>query len=161
MPSHDVSLASTADGTVCRRLDDLGVLPEHSAGVLRLVRCPALVADGELVVVDGDVKSLVRDVELDPVAIADECDGAAVDRLGGDVADAEPGRATGETTVGEEQHVLAEPGTLDGARNGEHLPHPGTALRAFVPDHHHVAGDDLPRLEGVHGRTLPVEDACS
>ena len=82
----------------------------------------------------------VRDVEPDPVAVADERDRAAVDRLRRDVADAQPGRAAGEPAVGEQQHVLAQPGALDRAGDGEHLAHARAALGPFVADHHDVAG---------------------
>ena len=52
-----------------------------------------------------------------------ERDRAAVDRLRGDVPDAQAGGAAGEPAVGEQQHVLAQPGALDRAGDGEHLPH--------------------------------------
>ena len=82
----------------------------------------------------------VVEVEPDPVAVADERDRAAVGRLGGDVADAQPGGAAGEAAVGEQQHVLAEPGALDRAGDGEHLAHAGPARGALVADDDDVAG---------------------
>ncbi len=75
-----------------------------------------------------------------PVAVADEGDRALVDRLGGDVPDAEAGRAAGEPAVGEQEDVLAEPGALDGPGDREHLAHPRTALGALVADDDDVAG---------------------
>ena len=70
----------------------------------------------QLGVVDEQVEAALRDVEADAVAVADERDGPLVDRLGRDVADAQAGRAAGEAAVGEQEHVLAEPGALDRAR---------------------------------------------
>src|SRR5690348_10319986 len=104
-----------ADGSVGRRLNHLGVLAEHAAGVLRRVRGPAFLAGGELGVVDGDLKGLVGDVEGDRVTVPHEGDRPAVHGLGRDVADAETGGATGEAAVGDQQDVLAETGALDGA----------------------------------------------
>ena len=71
-------------------------------------RRPALAARGELGLVDEHLERAAGDVEPDPVAVADERDRSAVDRLGRDVADAEAGRAAGEPAVGEQQDVLAE-----------------------------------------------------
>src|SRR5690606_38174606 len=94
------------DGAGARGLDELGVLTEHALGELRGQRLPALAAGGELGVVHELVERLVRDVEPDPVAAADEGDGAGVDGLGRDVADARTGGPAGEPAVGEEQDVL-------------------------------------------------------
>src|SRR6478735_4008928 len=134
--------ALLADRPVRRRLDELGVLPEHPAGVLRGVGGPAVLAGGELCLVDGHVEGAAGDVQGDLVAVADEGDRAAVDGLRGDVADAQAGRAPGEAAVGDQEDVLAEPGALDGTGDREHLAHPRAALGALVADHHHVTGDD-------------------
>ena len=99
-----------------------------------------------------DVERAVGDVEGDPVAVAEERDRAAVDGLGGDVADAQARRTAGEAAVGDQQDVLAEAGALDRAGDREHLAHARAALRALVADHHDVAGGDRAGLERVHAR---------
>ncbi len=68
---------------------------------------PSLSPRFHFLLVDQHVEQAVRDVETDPVAVADEGDGAAVDGLRGDVPDAQPGGTTGESSVGEQQDVLA------------------------------------------------------
>ena len=68
---------------------------------------------------------------------------------GRDVPDAQPGGRPGEPAVGEQQHVLAQPGALDRAGDGQHLAHARAAARALVADHHDVAG--LQRAVGHRG----------
>ena len=97
-----------------------------------------LTAGSELVGINQHVQGAVGDVEPDPVAVAQEGDRPAVDSLGCDVPDAQAGGAAGEPAVGQQQHVLAQAGALDRTGDGEHFPHPGTALGAFVADHHGV-----------------------
>ena len=113
----------------------------------------------ELGVVDQQVERAVGHVEPDPVAVPDERDRAAVDGLRRHVADAQPGGAAGEAAVGEQQHVLAQAGALDGAGDGEHLAHARAALGALVADDDDVAGDDRAVLQRVHRGALAVEHA--
>ena len=73
------------------------------------------------------------------VAVADERDRPAVDRLGRDVADAEAPRAAAEPAVGDQRAVGAAAGALQRAGDGQHLAHPRAALRALVADDEHGA----------------------
>ena len=66
----------------------------------------------------------------------------------------------GEATVGDEQHLLAQPRALDGTRDREHLAHAGPTLGALVADHHAVAGLDLPGLERIECRALTFKHPC-
>ena len=84
-------------------------------------------------------------VDHDAVAVGDEGDRAAVDRLGRDVADAEPVGAAGEAAVGDERGVAAAAGALHGAGDGQHLAHARAALGALVADDDDVAGLDAAR----------------
>ena len=102
----------------------------------------------------------LADVEPDPVAVAHEGDGSAVDCLRRDVSHAQAGRSAREPAVGKEQHIFAEPGALDRAGDGQHLAHPGAALGALVADHDGVALGDGAVLEGVQRGPLAVENPC-
>ena len=74
------------------------------------------------------------------------------------MADGGPAGGAGEAAVGDEGHRLAQPHAADGGGGVEHLPHPGSALGPLVADDHHVAGDDLPSVDGLDGLLLGVED---
>ncbi|MPL67232.1 hypothetical protein SDC9_12923 [bioreactor metagenome] len=104
-------------------------------------------AGGERRLVDGQVDRAVRDVDLDQVAGFHERDGAALFRLGRDVADRQPRGAAREATVGEQGAFLAQPLRLQIARRVEHFLHPRAAARPLEADHHdlalmHLAGED-------------------
>ena len=94
------------------------------------------------------------DVDRDLVAVAQRGDRAALDRLGGDVADHQPAGGAGEAAVGEQRDLLAEALADDRRGHLEHLAHPGAAGGALVADHDHVAGLDLLVLD-ARGSTPP------
>ena len=89
-------------------------------------------------------------VDHDAIAVGDERDRPAVDRLRRDVADAEPVGAAREAPVGDERGVGAATGALHRARDREHLAHPGATLRPLVADHDDVARVDAPGEDRVH-----------
>jgi hypothetical protein len=94
----------------------------------------------------------VRNVDLDQVAFFDQRNFAALRSLRADVADRQAGGAARETAVGEQGAGFAEPLGLQLRGWVEHFLHAGAAFRAFVADHHHVAGLDAVgqnRLDGV------------
>src|SRR5690606_13110379 len=130
---------------------------QHATLVLGRRWRPTFTPSGHLGVVDVQIDALRGDVYPDAVAVPDEGDGAAVDRLGGDVTDAQPGRPAGEAAVSDEQHVLAQAGTLDGAGDGEHLAHARPALRALVADDHDVVRAQLTGGDSFHRRSFAVE----
>src|SRR5438046_907130 len=62
--------------------------------------------------------------------------------LGRHVAHHEAVRPAGEAPVRDQADLVAQPRADDRRRRGEHLPHPGAALRALVANHQHVARAD-------------------
>ena len=76
--------------------------------------------------------------------------GPPIDRLGGDVSDAEAVSAAGEPPIGHERAVPATTRTLHRAGHGQHLAHARTALRTLVADH-----DDGARLDRVRRGSPP------
>ena len=76
----------------------LASTPRGVAGLGQLPVGPAL---GERGLVDEQVDGVLHHVDHDAVALGHERDRAAVDRLGGDVADAEAVGAAGEAPVGD------------------------------------------------------------
>ena len=97
-----------ADRSIGRRADELGVLRQHAGGVDRWQRLESGLTRVEFGRIDQHVERAFGDVEPDLVAVTQERDRSAVDRLGCDVPDAESGGAAGEPSVGHQQHVLAE-----------------------------------------------------
>src|SRR4029453_18885631 len=77
---------------------------------------------------------------------------------GRDVPHAVTVRTAREPTVRDECGVCTAAGALHRTGDCEHLPHPGTTLRAFVADHHDVAGVDPPAEDGIHRLVFAVED---
>ena len=114
---------------------------------------------GDLVVVEVDVQAPAVDVDRDVVALAHRGDRAAAHRLGGDVAGHEAVGGAAEAPVGEQGHVLAQPGAVDRRRDREHLAHAGAAGGALVADDDDVAGLDPALRHGLHRALLAVEDA--
>src|SRR3954452_10875162 len=133
-PSQHVDSRSVADRAVRGGADQPGVLPEDASRVPRGQRREVCATLRELLVVHEQVEGPGADVHPDLVAVPDQGDRTAVDSLGGDVTDAQAGGPTGETAVGEEQHVLAQTRALDRSGDGEHLAHPGATLGALVAD---------------------------
>ena len=68
--------------------DQGGVLGQGAAGVAGLRRLPGLAAAVQLVGVDLQVEAAGGHVDGDGVAVGDQADGPADERLGGDMADA-------------------------------------------------------------------------
>ena len=100
----------------------------------------------------------VRHVDDDPVAVGHQGDRAAVHRLGGHVADAEPVGAAREPPVGDQGAVRPPPHALHGPGDRQHLAHARAALRALVADDHHGVRLDRPGQDRLHGPVLAVED---
>ena len=65
---------------------------------------------------------------------------------------------TGEPTIGDEGHGIAQPHAHDGGGGVQHFPHTGAALGAFVADDYHVAGVDVPRIDGGLSLFLGFKD---
>ncbi len=84
--------------------------------------------------------------------------GPAFRGLRRDVTHHETVRRAAEAPVGDENHGVAEAPAHDGAGDGEHLPHPRTALRTLPPDDDDVSLLNLSRLHGREGFFFGVED---
>src|SRR4051794_12036620 len=116
--SHRDSVAHRA---LRGRADHACVLREHTRVVPRWQRLPVLPARVEDVTVYQQVEPTSRYVEADEIAVLNESHRSTRGRLRCDVPDAQPRRTSGKTTVGQEQHVLAETGAFDRSSDREHL----------------------------------------
>ena len=99
----------------------------------------------------------VGDINVDDIALFDQADGAAGSGFRADVADGSTTACTGEAAVGDQGHGLVQLHTGQSGGGVQHLTHAGAALGAFVADDHHIARDDLARVDGGNGRLLAVE----
>ena len=96
---------------------------------------------------------------MDGIAFLNKANGAAGSSLRTDVANGSAAGSAGEAAIGDEGHGLVQLHAGQSGGGVEHLTHTGAALGAFVADDHHVARDDLARIDGGDGRFLAVEDA--
>src|SRR5699024_11723502 len=99
--SAPAGIRSAEHGSVRGGAHELDVLAEHTLGKGGRKRLPPVLAAGELLVVHEQIEGLVRHIEADLVAVADERDRPTVDGLGGDVPDAQAGGSPGDAAVGE------------------------------------------------------------
>ncbi len=97
---------------------------------------------GQLLIGEGHVEPAGGHVEGDLVAVADQSDRAAADRLGGHVAGHQAAGGPGEAPVGDQGDLLAEPLPHQRRGDGQHLAHAGAAGGTLVADHDHVARVD-------------------
>src|SRR5262249_34847449 len=98
-------------------------------------------------------------VDRDPVSLQDERDGPADRRLRRHVPHNQTVGAAGESAVGDETDAVAETGTDDRRRWGEHLPHPRAADGPLVPNHDHITRPDEAREDRVEAGLFGIEDA--
>src|SRR3972149_181457 len=117
----------------------LGVFPQITGTEFGLARLPLRLALGEFVIRKLDVDRALVGIEFDDVAVADQGDRPADRRLRPDMADAEAAGGAGEAAVGDQRHLVALTLAIERGRGGEHFAHAGTAARALVADHQHVA----------------------
>ena len=99
----------------------------------------------------SSVMLCVGDINTDGIALLDQADGAAGSSLGADVADGRAAGCAGEAAVGDEGHGLIQLHAGQSGGGVEHLAHTGAALGALVADDHHIARDDLARVDGGNG----------
>ncbi len=69
-----------------------------------------------------------------------------------------PRVAAAESAIGDQADAFAQAAAHDVGGRGEHLLHARAAARAFVADHHHVAGFHLARQDSLGGGFLAFED---
>src|SRR5262249_9468613 len=84
--------------------------------------------------------------------ITQRCNRSALRCFGHDVPDHEAARCTGETSIRDERHGLAEPRSLQCTCHELHLTHTRPAARSLVAQDHYVVGLDaaaLYRLERI------------
>src|SRR3546814_5296642 len=90
-------------------------------------------------------------VDDDRVALADQGDGAALVGFRRDVADDHAPGPAGEPAIGDEADAFAQSAPDDGRGRGQHLRHPGPALRPEIAQHQDVARDrKSTRLNSSH-----------
>lgn len=99
------------------------------------------------------------DVDVNAVAVLHNGDGAAAGGLRGDVADAGAAGRAGEAAVGHQRHRLRKAHAHQCRGGGQHLPHAGAALGAFVPDHQHFAMLYHAAVDGLDGILLTLKAA--
>src|ERR1043166_6057723 len=97
--------ARMGDGTVERRPDLLGVLPQITRGELSLSRLPILAPPLQLLCGELHIQRAFFRTDLHDVAVAQEPDRPADRRLRPDVADAEAARRAREAPVGDERDL--------------------------------------------------------
>ena len=105
------------------------------------------------------VQPPLGDVDLDQVAIFDQRNGSAIERLGRDVTDRRAFGRSGVAAVGHHRGGMRQSRIGGHDRGGKiHLRH-AVRARAFVADHHHVAWLDLAAQQRLHRAVLRVEHA--
>ena len=114
-------------------------------------------AGGELRIAHLHFQQIMRDIDMNEVAILHEADFAALCRLGRDVPDAGAMRGSGEAAVGNERHLFTQSGADDIGRWGEHFLHPRAAFGAFPADDDHVPGVNFSGQDSLTGFFLRVE----
>ena len=123
-------------------------------GLGRNVLCLAL---GQHCIADLQRDGGVGDINGNGIPFLDQADGAAGGRLRADVTDSGATGCAGEAAVRDEGHCLIQLHACQRRGGVEHLPHARAALGAFVADDHHIARDDLARVDGGDGFLLAVE----
>ena len=101
---------------------------------------------------------VVRNVDLDDIAVLEQADGSADRRFRADMADAGAARAAAEAAVGDQGDRFAQPRAHDVAGRTEHLLHARAALGAFVADDDDIARLDLAGQNAFARLFLAVED---
>ena len=115
-------------------LHGLGILVQRAPCDLQRRLYPLRPSPAHLLRRDIKIQSPALGVDGDPVAVSHQRDGAALLRLGHDMADEKAVAAAAEAAVGDEGDVVAEPGAHDGRAGLEHLRHAGAAAGSFVAD---------------------------
>src|SRR5262249_46665106 len=126
-----------------RRSDKFAVAPQPAPRDARGRRPPLAAALLQLRVTQLHVQPVAGDVDADAVARTQQGNRPAFGGLRTDVADARPGGATAEASIGNEGAAVTQAHALDGTGGGEHFLHAGATARALVANHHYVASLDL------------------
>ena len=66
----------------------------------------------------------------------------------------------GEASIGDQRNGFTQTCADDRCGDAEHLPHPGTAGRTFIPGYEYVVGLDHSGSDGGSTRLFTVEHAC-
>ena len=137
---------------------DHALIPLEPAGKLAVRRRPeGLPAPVQFRGVEFDVEGTGGDVDFDGIAVLNQADGPARGGFRADVADAVAARAAREPAVGDQADLAAQAHAHDGRRGREHLLHAGTALGAFIANHHHMPFLDLAVEDARHRVFFAVE----
>ncbi len=111
---------------------------------------------------DINVDLVLLSINGDLVTISHKSDWTANLSFRSDVTYDESVRTTAESTVRQESHITAEPGAHDGGCWSEHLRHPGSTLRTFVPNNDHITFLNLTFFQAFQHEFFRIEAAgCS
>ena len=95
-------------------------------------------------------------VDGDRIALLHQRDGAADIGFRCDVPDDHAPGPSGKAAIGNEADALSQSLADQRRRRRKHFAHAGTALGAFVPNHHHIARLDLLGHDGVERGRLRI-----
>src|SRR5215470_8039421 len=151
--------ARMGHGARPRRTHLLGVFPQATRAELAVAWLPLRLAPAQFLVGQANVQASSLSVDVDDVAVAQEPDWPADRRFRPDVADTEPARRAGKTSVGDQRDLQSHALTVEGGRGRQHLAHAGPAARAFVADDQDVAFLVAAAAHRFEGILLAVEAA--
>src|SRR5947207_13359933 len=99
---------------------------------------PCLLTLREFIVVDQQIHAAGGGIDPDTVAFADQRQWAANERFRRDVADAHPACRARKAPIGNECDLLSHALAVNQRRDAQHLPHAGTADRAFIANDENI-----------------------
>ncbi len=134
--------AARQDGSGMCRGDQACVAREVTSRYLGGRRTPFRSSAGLFLLVHLPVKASARDVQRDRVPVVHQPQGSALRGFRGNVTHTGASRSAGESAVCQKDHPF-QPHAHDGRRGGQHLPHAGSAFRAFVTNDHCIAFFDV------------------
>lgn len=137
------------------------ILSQDPPTITRFWTLPTLQSRSNFALRDVEINSPPFRVDSDNIAILNNRERSTIERFGRDVSDDKAVSATGEASVGDQSHFLTEPASHDGASRREHLAHPGSAARAFIPNNDNVSCLDVSSKDRLHGRLFAVIDPGS
>src|SRR2546421_886041 len=120
---------------------------------------PCLLTLPEFIVVDQQIHAAGGGIDPDTVAFADQRQWAANERFRRDVADAHPACRAGKAPIGNECALLSHALAVNQRRDAQHLPHAGTADRAFIANDENITGGILATADSLDTLFLVFEYA--
>src|SRR6516162_11139111 len=150
-----ISLCRARDCSLRRRRNQLRIFRHYARHVTRRRWFPPGTA---LLETRLNVQPTRLHVERDLIAVPQQGDRSTVRRLGRHVPDHQPVCCATETAVRDQRDRPAQALANKRTGHGQHFAHPRSAFGAFVTNHNHVAGLDLPPLYGCEAGFLGIEN---